>query len=174
MRYQFETGALHTDYGRARNRFVEHGSLMRLTLHTDYALRTLIFLAADDGPGATAPQIARRYGISQNHLVKVIQRLRGLGYLTTARGRGGGVRLARPAESIRLGDVVRDTEDSLAVVECFDMETNTCPLASACLLKARLAEALNAYLAVLDRYTVADVAANRGQLMTLLGEPAGG
>lgn len=145
---------------------------MRLTLHTDYALRTLIFLAAGDGISATAPQIARRYGISQNHLVKVIQRLRGLGYLTTSRGRGGGVRLARPADTIRLGDVVRDTEDSLAMVECFDMETNTCPLATACQLKARLREALNAYLAVLDSYTVADVATNRGQLMTLLGEPA--
>lgn len=145
---------------------------MRLTLHTDYALRTLIFLAAADGISATAPQIAQRYGISQSHLVKVIQRLRGLGYLTTSRGRGGGVKLARAANEIRLGEVVRDTEDSLALVECFDMETNTCPLAAACLLKARLREALNAYLAVLDGYTVADVAANRGQLMTLLGEPA--
>ena len=145
---------------------------MRLTLHTDYALRTLIFLAAGNGKSATAPEIARRYGISQNPLVKVIQRLRGLGYLTTSPGRGGGVKLARPADSIRIGQVVRDTEDSLALVECFETETNTCPLAAACLLKARLHEALNAYLAVLDRYTVADLATNGGQLMTLLGEPA--
>lgn len=142
---------------------------MRLTLHTDYALRALIYLASMREESTTAGQIAAAYGISKNHLVKVLQKLRALGYLETVRGRNGGVRLARAPASIPIGEVVRRTEDLIEVVECFNPETNTCPLAGACRLKPQLGEALQAYLAVLDRYTVADISANPGQLRALLG-----
>lgn len=145
---------------------------MRLTLHTDYALRALIYLAETGDKGATAGSMADAYRISKNHLVKVLQRLRDLGYIETLRGRGGGVRLAKAPDQITLGGVVRQTEDNLNLVECFDPATNTCPLISACGLKGRLAEALGAYLAVLDRYTIADVAGDRRVLGMLLGQDA--
>ena len=142
---------------------------MRLSLHTDYALRALMYLTAMREPATTAGAIAGAYGISKNHLVKVLQRLRDLGYVDTVRGRGGGVRLARDPADVRLGAVVRQTEDLGEMVECFNMETNTCPLAQACILQRRLDEALRAYLEVLDRYTLADVSANRGALQRILG-----
>lgn len=142
---------------------------MRLTQHTDYALRALIYLASMRQETATAAAIATAYGISQNHLVKVLQKLRGLGYLETVRGRNGGVRLARDPATIRIGNVVRESEGLTDFVECFNPRTNTCPLAAACLLKRRLGEALAAYLAVLDNYSVADVAANRADLAAILG-----
>ena len=141
---------------------------MRLTLHTDYALRSLIYLANAGEQGATAGAIADAYGISKNHLVKVLQRLRALGYLDTVRGRGGGVRLIRDPGSIGLGEVIRRTED-LDLVECFDPATNTCPLIKACGLKGTLGEALAAYLAVLDRYTIADIKGDRGRMAAILG-----
>src|SRR3990167_7274735 len=141
---------------------------MRLSLHTDYALRALIYLASMREPPTTAGAIADAYGISKNHLVKVLQRLRDQGYVETGRGRGGGVRLGREAAAIRLGEVVRQTEDLGEMVECFNLDTNTCPLAQACLLKRRLREALEAYLGVLDRYTLADVSANRDVLGGIL------
>ncbi len=142
---------------------------MRLTLHTDYALRALLYLAAAGDAGGTAQGIADSYGISRNHLSKVLQRLGALGYLTATRGRGGGVKLARAPGDIRVGTVVRQTEDSLAQVECFDPERNTCPLIGACSLERGLGEALDAYLAVLDRYTIADVALDERGLKRLFG-----
>lgn len=142
---------------------------MRLSLHTDYALRSLIYLASMREEATTAAAIAGAYRISKNHLVKVLQRLRDIGYVETVRGRGGGVRLAVDPARIRLGDVVRRTEELGEMVECFNPETNTCPISHACLLTRRLSEALLAYLAVLDRYTVADVSANRAQLAAVLG-----
>jgi len=142
---------------------------MRLSLHTDYALRALIYLAARPGEAPTAGAIARAYGISKHHLVKVLQRLRGLGYLATVRGRSGGVRLACSASEIRLGDVVRRIEP-LEMAECFDPAANTCPIVQACLLKPQLGAALAAYLKVLDGYTVADIAANRQELAAALSQ----
>lgn len=142
---------------------------MRLTLQTDYALRALLYLAAAGEQGGTAHGIADSYGISRNHLAKVLQKLRALGYLTATRGRNGGVRLARPAADIRVGGVVRQTEDSLAPVECFDPATNTCPLAGACGLERGLGEAVEAYLAVLDRYTIADVSLDPRGMKRLFG-----
>ena len=142
---------------------------MRLTLHTDYALRALIYLANADEGGATAGEIAGAYRISKNHLVKVLQRLRALGYVDATRGRGGGVRLAMAPREIVIGKVVRQTEDNLDLVECFNPETNTCPLIEACRLKAKLGEALAAYLAVLDRYTIADVMGDRARMAAVLG-----
>lgn len=142
---------------------------MRLSLHTDYALRALIYLASMRQEATTAAAIAGSYRISKNHLVKVLQRLRDLGYVETVRGRGGGVRLSRDPAEIRLGEVVRRTENLREIVECFSPETNTCPIAPVCLLPRRLNEALQAYLAVLDRYTVAEVSSNRAALGAILG-----
>ncbi|MFZ5718189.1 MAG: RrF2 family transcriptional regulator [Pseudomonadota bacterium] len=142
---------------------------MRLTLHTDYALRALIFLARADSQTATAGEIAAAYGVSRNHLVKVLQGLRDQGHVETSRGRHGGVRLAVDPQQLRLGDVVRQTEPLIELVECFNPQTNTCPLSRVCRLKRVLAEALSAYLEVLDAYTLADVTANGAELDALLG-----
>ncbi len=142
---------------------------MRLTRHTDNALRALIYLAIADGDApARITDIARRMGMSEDHLAKVIARLAPLGYVETIRGRVGGVRLARPAEEIIVGDIVRATEDNLNLVECFDPVTNQCPIAPACALAPALDEALTAFFAVLDRYTLADLTARPRALTQLL------
>lgn len=142
---------------------------MRLTRHTDNALRALIYLAIhrDEGPARIA-DIARRMGMSEDHLAKVVARLAPLGCIETIRGRVGGVRLGRPAEEIIVGDVVRATEDNLDLVECFDPATNRCPIAPACALAPALDEALSAFFAVLDRYTLADLTAKPRALERLL------
>lgn len=133
-------------------------------MHSDYSLRVLIFLAAKNGASATIPEIAGAYGISRGHLMKVVQALARFGYVETLRGRNGGLQLGKPKEAIRLGDVVRETEESLAIVECFATPEagDGCKIAGACRLKGVLAEALNAFLAVLDRYTLADLVEGRG------------
>jgi len=130
---------------------------MRLTLHTDYALRLLMVLAMEPDDLHTVEEVARRYGISRNHLTKVTQTLVQAGFVDSQRGRGGGLRLARLADAINLGAVVRATEDSFALVECFAPESNTCVISSACGLRGPLDEALRAFLAVLDRYSLADL-----------------
>jgi Rrf2 family nitric oxide-sensitive transcriptional repressor len=148
---------------------------MRLTLHTDYALRLLTLLAMEQDGLHTIEEVARRYGISRNHLMKVTQTLAQFGYLESVRGRGGGIRLGRPAEEINLGAVVRATEDGFALVECFDRERNTCVIASACGLRGPLDEALRAFLAVLDRYSLSDLVGNPNSLRRmrrLLADPA--
>jgi Rrf2 family nitric oxide-sensitive transcriptional repressor len=133
---------------------------MRLTLHTDYALRLLMLLAMEPADLHTVEEVARRYGISRNHLMKVTQTLVQAGFIGSLRGRGGGLRLKRSAESINLGAVVRSTEDSFALVECFDRERNACVVSPACGLRGPLDEALRAFLAVLDRYSLADLIRN--------------
>lgn len=142
---------------------------MRLTRHSDNALRALIYLGihADEGP-ARITDIARRMGMSEDHLAKVIARLAQLGHVETLRGREGGVRLARPAAEIIVGEVVRGTEDNLNLVECFDPVNNQCPIAPACALAPALDEALSAFFAVLDRYTLADLTAKPRSLTRLL------
>ncbi|MBI1809192.1 MAG: Rrf2 family transcriptional regulator [Gemmatimonadetes bacterium] len=130
---------------------------MRLTRHTDNALRCLTYLAVHTDRAVTSAEIARRMGMSEDHLAKVVGRLASLGYVDTQRGRSGGVRLARSAADIRIGDVVRETEDNLCLVECFDPETNQCPIAPACLLAGALDKALSAFLHVLDGLTLADL-----------------
>ncbi|MBX3132459.1 MAG: Rrf2 family transcriptional regulator [Gemmatimonadaceae bacterium] len=142
---------------------------MRLTRHSDNALRALIYLGihSADGP-ARITDIARRMGMSEDHLAKVVARLAQLGYVETLRGRDGGVRLAKAAEQIVVGAVVRATEDNLNLVECFDPETNQCPIAPACALAPALDEALTAFLQVLDRYTLADLIAKPRSLTRLL------
>ena len=141
---------------------------MRLTRYTDNALRCLTLLALSPDEPLTASEIARRMAMSQHHLFKVISGLAGLGYVETRRGRLGGVILARPAEHIRVGRVVRDTEETFALVECFSPETNECPIASACELARTLDRALSAFLAVLDEVTVADLVAQPRKLERLL------
>lgn len=146
---------------------------MRFTRYTDYALRVLNYLGLkDDGRLSTIKEIAGRYGISENHLMKVVHRLGQAGYVETVRGRGGGLRLAMPAREIGLGQVVRDCEDDMRVVECFDPETNTCPIISACALPAILDQALSAFLVVLDQYTLEDLLRPKENLIEILRPPA--
>lgn len=135
---------------------------MRLTLHTDYGLRTLVYLATPPLRVVTTTEIGQAYGISKNHLVRVAHSLRDGGFIVLATGRGGGLQLARPASTIRVGEVVRQLEPDLRLVECFDPESNTCPIAPVCTLSRALDEALAAFLASLDRVTIGDIVAGSG------------
>lgn len=129
---------------------------MRLTLHTDYGLRVLMFLAATE-ERATIGGIADHYGISRNHLMKVTQRLVQLDLVHGDRGRGGGLRLTRPPPEIMLGPIVRALEDTGGFVECFDAATNRCRLTPVCGLRGALAGAVEAFMAHLDGVTLADL-----------------
>lgn len=128
---------------------------MQLTTFTDYSLRILLFAGARDRR-CTVDEVAAAFDISRHHVAKAVNELDRLGYLRAYRGRSGGFTLGREAVAINIGDVVRATEESLAIVECFDRERNTCSLRPACGLKTALTEALDAFLSVLDRYTLAD------------------
>lgn len=130
---------------------------MQLSLYSDYALRLLMRLAVEPDRLVTIQEVSDSYGISRNHLMKIAYALGQHGFITTLRGRRGGLKLAHPPEQIGLGGVVRATEDSLTLVECFNAETNSCVLAPCCQLKGILGEALEAFLAVLDRYSLADL-----------------
>lgn len=133
---------------------------MRFTRYTDYALRVLMYLGRKGEELSTIKEIASRYGISENHLMKVVHQLGRHGYITTIRGRQGGMRLAAAPEKINIGDVVRVTEDDLKIVECFDGQANNCPITGVCGLTSMIDEALKAFLAVLDQKTLADVLGN--------------
>jgi len=141
---------------------------MRLTRFTDNALRCLTFLALREGESVTVTEIAARMRMSEDHLFKVISGLAEAGYVETQRGRGGGVRLKRASEDISVGKVVRTTEESFALVECFDRATNTCPIAPACVLASTLDRALNAFLEVLDGVTLADLVRRPRKLRALV------
>lgn len=130
---------------------------MRLTLHTDYALRALIYLALRTDRRVSIREIAEAHRISENHLVKVVHNLGRGGFVETTRGRGGGLRLARPAAEINVGDVVRFTEDDMALVACFQADGPGCALIGACRLQRLLGEALQAFQSVLDGKTLADL-----------------
>jgi len=130
---------------------------MRLTIHTDHALRLLMLLAIEPDKLHTIEEIALRYDISRNHLMKIAQTLAQAGFIESLRGRHGGLRLGRAAESINLGAVVRETEDGFALVECFDRKHNRCRITSACGLRGPLEEALEAFFDVLDRYSLVDL-----------------
>jgi Rrf2 family nitric oxide-sensitive transcriptional repressor len=129
---------------------------MQLTRFTDYSLRTLMYLAARPAEMSSVKAIADHYGISRNHLVKVIHCLAKLGYIETTKGRGGGIRIARGAESLRLGDLVVQLEPNMTLVECFDPETNSCRITSSCRLKHYLSQASRSFIESLNRYTLAD------------------
>ncbi|WP_101675095.1 Rrf2 family transcriptional regulator [Alloalcanivorax mobilis] len=140
---------------------------MQLTTHTDYALRLLIYLAISEQKApATVQEIALSYGISANHIAKVAQTLVQLDYVKSLRGRGGGLVLARQAHTIRIGSVVRETEN-LKLLECFGPDSS-CPIDPACTLKKILGRAQEAFLEELDRHTLADLVTNGGELRQLL------
>jgi len=145
---------------------------MKLSLFSDYSLRVLMF-AAIKGESFRVDEVTAAYGISRNHVAKVIHTLAQLGYLETRRGRGGGIQLARPASEIRIGKLVRQTEDQPVIVECFDPATNTCPISGSCLLKGVLAEAVNAFYATLDRHTLQELVSGpqRNRMSKILMPP---
>jgi Rrf2 family nitric oxide-sensitive transcriptional repressor len=141
---------------------------MKLTAFTDYSLRVLIYLAAQPAERATIAQIARAFDVSENHLVKVVHFLGKQGWLANQRGKGGGLELGAPAGSIVVGRVVRATEGGDVVAECFGESGGDCHIAPNCRLRGVLKEAVDAFYAVLDRYTLADLVNNRDQLARML------
>ena len=146
---------------------------MRLTQYSNFALRTLQLLALRDPAIVSVEDVARAHRISRSHLVKVAHELGRRGYVETIRGRNGGMRLARPAEEITVGEIIRWTEAPLELVECFNSETNTCPLLGACHLSRGIQRALRAFLSVLDDMTIADIAINRVALLERLQDAGG-
>lgn len=142
---------------------------MRLTRQTNYAIRMLMYCAANDGKLSRIPEIARAYGVSELFLFKILQPLVEHKLVETVRGRNGGVRLGRAAADISLFDVVRVTEENFAMAECFENDAAECPLVDSCGLNSALREALNAFFGVLMKYSIADMAAARPNMRALLG-----
>ncbi|MFN4088080.1 MAG: RrF2 family transcriptional regulator [Alphaproteobacteria bacterium] len=142
---------------------------MRLTVHTDYALRLLMYLALRPSAQTTIQEVAEAYGISRNHMMKVAHALGRAGFVETLRGRAGGLRLARDPAAITVGEVVRSTEEDWRMVECFDPARNRCVIAGPCRLRGVLKRALDAYLAVLDGCTLADLSDDPAALGLVLG-----
>lgn len=147
---------------------------MRLTQYSTFALRTLQYVALRDPAIVSVEEVARAHRISKSHLVKVSHALGQRGYVETVRGRKGGMRLARPADQITVGEVVRWTEGPIELVECFNPQTNTCPLAGVCHLSRGIQRALRAFLSVLDDMTIADITLNRGILLDRLAAQTSG
>lgn len=144
---------------------------MRLTTFSDYTLRVQMYLAPDRTRLATIPEIAAAYGISQNHLMKVVHQLARAGVIETVRGKGGGIRLARAPGAIRIGEVVRATEGDAPIVECLSDDPHGCRIAGTCRLTRVLVDAFEALYASLDRYTLADLTGNRSALAAILVNP---
>lgn len=143
---------------------------MYLTQFSDYSLRLVLYLACHEGRVVSVDEVSRAFAISRHHLVKVVQTLTDLGVVVAQRGRGGGMRLAMPPSAINVGWLIRRTEPHLNLVECFDPEANTCPITPACGLKGALQRAQQAFLAVLDEYTLEHFQTRRSQLVALLEE----
>ncbi len=135
---------------------------MNLTLHTDYSLRILLYLAEHTNRPVSTREISEAYGISRNHLVRVVQTLQSHSFVKAATGRSGGITLARDPGGINIGEVVRKTEPNFRIVECFDLKANTCRILPACSLRGVLAQALESFFQVLDGYTLADLVRMRG------------
>ncbi len=145
---------------------------MRFNVFTDYCLRTLIYLGSTaENSQATRAEVAQAYGISDNHLMKVVHWLASEHYIESMRGRGGGIRLAREPQSINIGELVRKSEGDFYLVECFEPGAFRCRIESGCQLKAVLYEALEAMYQVLDRYTLASLLQDRKTLIHLLELP---
>lgn len=142
---------------------------MRLTKQTNYAVRMLMYCAANEGRLSRIPEIAKAYGVSELFLFKILQPLTRAGLVETVRGRNGGVKLGRAADKITLFDVVRVTEDSFAMAECFEDGVAECPLVDSCGLNSALRKALNAFFDVLAEYTIDDLVKARPQINFLLG-----
>ncbi|MGE5471918.1 MAG: RrF2 family transcriptional regulator [Bacteroidota bacterium] len=141
---------------------------MRLSSFSDYSLRVLMYLGVHAGRLTTIAEIAGAYGISDNHLMKVVHQLGRMGYIETLRGKGGGIRLGKLPTEIRLGDLIRRTETDLALVECFS-GGNDCRILAACRLPPIFAAALEAMFGVLDNCTLADLLQHPGELSQVLG-----
>jgi Rrf2 family iron-responsive transcriptional regulator len=142
---------------------------MRLTRQTNYAIRILMYCAANEDRLSRIPEIAAAYSVSELFLFKILQPLVENKLVETVRGRHGGVRLGKPADEISLFDVVRVTEESFAMAECFESDSAECPLVDSCALNAALREALGAFFAVLERHTIKDLVAARPNVRSLLG-----
>ena len=142
---------------------------MRVTKQTNYAVRMLMYCAADANELSRVPEIARAYGVSELFLFKILKPLVKAGIVETVRGRNGGIKLGRPAEQITLFDVIRVTEDSFAMAECFENDAAECPLVDSCALNSAWREALNAFLDVLSKHTIADLSAARFDIGSRLG-----
>jgi Rrf2 family nitric oxide-sensitive transcriptional repressor len=145
---------------------------MRLTDYTDYSLRVLVYLAVRGKGLSTIQDISHAYGISRNHLMKVVQQLGERGWVETVRGRNGGLRIAEPARTLTVGDVVRVTESDFAVVGCLPDrhgQSRSCVISTHCRLRGALQAARDAFLAELDRYTIGEIATPHGPLAALLG-----
>ncbi len=140
---------------------------MQLTLNTDYSLRVLIHVGLCGNKLTTIDEIAQAFGISKAHLMKVVNDLGQNGYLETVRGRGGGIRLLREPRHINIGQVVRDTENQLAVIDCLERR-GYCQIERVCVLRSALRDATQAFLAVLDTYTLADLIKPQRALSSLL------
>ena len=138
---------------------------MKLTSYTNFAMRSLQLAALKAPNLIRVDDVVRVHGLARPHIVKIVHELGQAGYIVTQRGRGGGFRLAKPAEEIIVGDVVRLTEGPLDLVECFNPENNTCPLIGIYKLSRALQEATRAFMAVLDDLTLADIASNRNDLL---------
>ena len=141
---------------------------MRLNQASDFALRVLMFVAANESDLSKIDDISKRYNISRAHLMKIVNKLARAGLLQTLRGRNGGLRLNSPPEEIRIGDVVRAIEEDFALVECMRQNENKCIITPACHLTGIFAEALAQFMSVLDRYTLADITQNRIELQNIL------
>jgi Rrf2 family nitric oxide-sensitive transcriptional repressor len=141
---------------------------MRLTTFTDYSLRVLIYVAAIEGHRATISEVAHAFGVSENHLVKVVHFLGQAGVLANVRGHGGGLELAVPASEISIGAIVRMTEAGDMPAECFNGQTNTCPITPNCKLRGILDEAMQSFYAVLEKYSLQDLVRNRTSLGKVL------
>ena len=142
---------------------------MRLTKQTNYAIRILMYCAANPGRLSQVPEIATAYGLSNVFLFKCLQPLTRNGLIESVRGRNGGIQLTKPATDIKLSEVVRVTEDNFDMAECFKEDGTDCPLVDACELNSALREALAAFFGVLDKYTIEDLAINRHRIDKLLG-----
>lgn len=148
---------------------------MRLTVYTDYSLRVLMYVALRPDRMVTISEIATSYGISRNHIMKVVYELGVGGYIETVRGQNGGMRLAKTPQDIGLGDVVRRCEPDMALVPCFEPLHAACVITPACKLKRALQRARDSFMSVLDEYSLADLTENREALSALLGPiPAAG
>jgi Rrf2 family transcriptional regulator, nitric oxide-sensitive transcriptional repressor len=142
---------------------------MHLTLHTDYALRVLMFAGVKGDALSTIGEIVEQFDISRGHVMKVVHRLGQRGYLETIRGKNGGIRLARKPGQISVGAVVRDMEEELDVLGCLEGGEEYCRIQRCCVLRSALRDATNAFLATLDRYTLEDLTRPRRALARLLG-----
>jgi Rrf2 family transcriptional regulator, nitric oxide-sensitive transcriptional repressor len=147
---------------------------VRLTVYTDFSFRVLMFLALKGDGLATIAEIAKAYGISKNHLMKVAHQLGVAGYVETVRGKGGGLRLARRPQDIVIGEVVRRTEPDMALVPCFAPDDASCVIIPSCALRGALSKARDAFLSALDEHTLADLVRPRAPLRKLLSlHPSG-